>query len=137
MVETLGLQLECAKHVGWHGDLEGHFANARMSARPTSFGEPDKTVVCASIACDHRWLDVLFALLLVLLQEHFLLLTALLATPPARHQNEACGNCRGRSSSLSEIMQIVTSAVRFLWPAKVTRLDDLTCLYKSLVSSAI
>ena len=30
----------------------------------------------------------------------------------ARPQTEACGNCRGRSGSLSGIMQIVTSAVR-------------------------
>ena len=29
-----------------------------------------------------------------------------------RPQTEVCGNCRGRSGSLSEIMQIVTSAVR-------------------------
>ena len=43
-------------------------------------------------------------------------------------QKEAGGNCRGRSSSLSEIMQIVTSAVRVLWPAKVTLVVDLTCL---------
>ena len=33
----------------------------------------------------------------------------------ARPQTETCGNCRGRSGSLSEIMQIVTSAVRVLW----------------------
>ena len=40
-----------------------------------------------------------------------------------RPQNEACGNCRGRSGSLSEIVQIVTSTVRVLWPAKVTLVD--------------
>ena len=43
-------------------------------------------------------------------------------------QKEAGGNCRGRSSILSDIMQIVTSAVRVLWPAKVTLVVDLTCL---------
>ena len=35
----------------------------------------------------------------------------------------------------SKIMQIATSAVRFLWMAEgVTSVDDLTCLYTSLVS---
>ena len=37
----------------------------------------------------------------------------------ARPQTEACGNCRGRSGSLSEIMQIVTSAVRVKYLACV------------------
>ena len=34
-------------------------------------------------------------------------------------------------------MQIVTSAVRVLWPAKIKLVVDLTCLFYKLVSSAI
>ena len=51
-------------------------------------------------------------------------------------QKDAGGNCRGRLSSLSEIVQIVTSAVRVLW-AKIKLVVDLTCLFYKLVSSAI
>ena len=40
--------------------------------------------------------------------------TAPYVTLPARPRHEAFGNCRRRSGSLSEIMQIVTSAVRVL-----------------------
>ena len=44
----------------------------------------------------------------------------------------------GDRAVFSKIMQIATSAVRFLWMAEgVTSVDDLTCLYTSLVSFAI
>ena len=35
-----------------------------------------------------------------------------------RPQTYTCGNCRGRSSSLSEFVQIVTSAVRRFSPSR-------------------
>ena len=44
----------------------------------------------------------------------------------------------GDRAVFSKILQIATSAVRFLWMAEgVTSGDDLTCLYTSLVSFAI
>ena len=39
--------------------------------------------------------------------------------PPASAVRECSGNCRGRSSSLSEILQIVTSAIRAIYLACV------------------
>ena len=90
-----------------------------VSIISSSSGNEKNTLSLAGWSClrnivnyTSSWVSV--AMLFVSFREHFLLLPAPLATPPARPQNKACGNCRGRSGSLSEIMQIVTSAVRVL-----------------------